>query len=129
IDPVIFLVLIVVFAVVLLFTQYVSLGSIAAALTYPAAVFYAAKLRTGNAPDIYSMLFALFVGIIVIFMHRSNIFRIFNNDESKFSFKNKPQAQDILDAEDRENDKANEYVPEFRKKKKVKKGRNASKKK
>lgn len=128
IDPIIFLVLIVVFAVVLLFTQYVSLASIIAAITYPAAVFYAAKLRTGNAPDIYSMLFALFVGLIVIFMHRSNIFRIFNNEESKFSFKNKPQAQDILDAEDRENDKANEYVPEIRKKK-VKKGRNASKKK
>ncbi|MBR0232182.1 MAG: glycerol-3-phosphate 1-O-acyltransferase PlsY [Clostridia bacterium] len=129
IDPVIFLVLIVVFAVVLLFTQYVSLASIIAAITYPAAVFYAARIRTGNSPSIYSMLFALFVGLIVIFMHRSNIFRIFNNEESKFSFRSKPQAQDILDAEDRENDKANEYVPEIRKKKKVRKGKYSSRKK
>ena len=121
IDPIIFLVLLVVFAVVLLFTQYVSLASIIAAITYPAAVFYAAKLRTGNAPDIYSLLFALFVGLLIIFMHRSNIFRIFNNEENKFSFKNKPTAQDVLDAEDRENDKANEYIPEIRKKKTGKK--------
>ena len=117
IDPIIFLVLIVVFAIVLLFTQYVSLSSIIAAITYPAAVYYAAKIRTGNSPDIYSMLFALFVGLIVIFMHRSNIFRIFNNEESKFSFKKKPDTQKILDAEDRENDKANEYVPTRNKKK------------
>ena len=128
IDPLIFLVLIVVFAVVLLFTQYVSLASIIAAITYPAAVYYAAKIRTGNSPDIYSLLFALFVGIIVIFMHRSNIFRIFNNEENKFSFKSKPQAQEIFDAEDRENDKANEYIPEIRKKKDRKKKKKSGKK-
>jgi hypothetical protein len=36
------------------------------------------------------MLFACFIGLVIIFMHRENMRRIFNNEESKFSFKKKP---------------------------------------
>lgn len=104
IDPMIFAVLLTVFILVLLITRYVSLSSIMAAFVYPAAVYYAAKIRTGNGPNVFDMMFAVFVGVIVIYMHRSNIYRMFNNQESKFSFRKKPEAQKIIDMEDREND-------------------------
>ncbi len=120
-DPAIFLVLFIIFAVVLLFTRYVSLASVICAFIYPAVVYYESKLVTGSNPPMTLMLFALFVGVIIIFMHRSNIFRIFNNEENKFSFRSKPDAQKIFDAEDKENDKQNEYIPNIAKKKKKKK--------
>lgn len=111
IDPMIFAVLIVVFVLVLLITRYVSLSSIIAALTYPAAVYYASVIRTGSTPQIFELLLALFIGALVIFMHRSNIYRIFNNQESKFSFRKKPEVQEIIDMEDKENDSDNTYYP------------------
>lgn len=84
IDPVIFAVLFVIFALVLFFTRYVSLSSIIAAITYPAAVTVA--YGTGA---LFALLFALFVGAMVIFMHRTNLYRLFNGTESKFSFHKK----------------------------------------
>ncbi len=87
IDPMIFLVLFVIFALVLFITRYVSLSSIIAAITYPAAVNVAAIARTGNSAPLFELLFAMFIGCMVIYMHRANLKRIFNNEESKFSFK------------------------------------------
>lgn len=121
IDPMICLVLLVVFALVLVFTKYVSLSSVMAAFTYPAAVYYASKLRTGNSPDMWVMFFALFVGALVIYMHRKNIHRLFNNQEPKFSFRKKPEAQEILDMEDKENDGDDSYCPEATSKSKKRK--------
>ncbi len=88
INPIIFLVLFTIFALVLLITRYVSLSSIVAAITYPAAIQVYAMTKGGNA-QLFELLFALFIGCMVIFMHRSNLYRIFNNQESKFSFKKK----------------------------------------
>lgn len=90
IDPMIFSILFIVFAIVLIFTRYVSLSSIVAAITYPAAVYIA----NGNNPHFFELAFALFAGALVIFMHRSNIRRIFRNEENKFSFKKKPKKED-----------------------------------
>lgn len=110
IDPMIFCVLFVIFALVLTLTRYVSLSSIIAALVYPSAVYYASVLRTESVPGV-ELVLALFIGALVIFMHRSNIYRIFNNQESKFSFRKKPEAQEIIDMEDKENDSDNTYYP------------------
>lgn len=99
IDPAIFVILFIVFALVLLITKYVSLSSIMAAFAYPAAIGAAYK-----PVHIIEISFALFVGALVIYMHRSNIYRIFNNEESKFSFKKKPDAQAVMNLEDKEND-------------------------
>lgn len=84
IDPVIFAVLFIIFAVVLFFTRYVSLSSIIAAITYPAAVTVAYGMGA-----LFPLMFALFIGAMVIFMHRTNIYRLFNGTESKFSFHKK----------------------------------------
>ncbi len=121
IDPMIFAVLFCIFALVLLITRYVSLSSIIAALMYPASLEIASVARTGHGPQFFELFFALFVGLLVIYMHRSNIFRIFNNQESKFSFRKKPEAQEVLDMEDKENDADNSYYPPATDRKKKKK--------
>lgn len=116
IDPAIFVVLFVVFALVLLITRYVSLSSIMAAFTYPAAISVAYR-----PAHIFEVAFALFVGALVIYMHRSNIYRIFNNQESKFSFRKKPETQKVLDLEDKENDDGSIEFETSKKKNKQKK--------
>ena len=116
IDPMIFAVLIVIFALVLVITRYVSLSSIIAALVYPAAIRVAYGMEHA-----FELFFALFVGILVIYMHRSNLYRIFNNQESKFSFRKKPEPKEIMDMEDKENDDDNTYYPPATEKKNKKK--------
>ena len=46
---------------------------------------------------------------------------IFNNQESKFSFRKKPEPKEIMDMEDKENDGDNTYYPPATQKKKKKK--------
>ena len=43
---------------------------------------------------------ALFVGVMVIFMHRTNLYRLFNGTESKFSF-HKKKAEPTEDKKDK----------------------------
>ena len=83
-DPMVFAILLIVFMATLLLTRYVSLSSIVAAFAYPGAMFARYK-----GEDPYSLIFAIVIGLFIIFMHRSNIKRLFNNQESKFTFKNK----------------------------------------
>ena len=84
IDPLIFAVLFVILALILAITRYVSLSSVIAAITYPASI----TVAYGNA-HAFEIFFALFVGALVIYMHRTNLYRLFNGTESKFSFKKK----------------------------------------
>ena len=100
IDPIIFAVLFIIFAVVLTFTRYVSLSSIIAAITYPAAVNVAYGMGENPTP-VFALMFSLFVGVMVIFMHRTNLYRLFNGTESKFSF-HKKKAAPTEDKEDKE---------------------------
>jgi glycerol-3-phosphate acyltransferase PlsY len=116
IDPMIFAVLFVIFALVLLITRYVSLGSVICALCYPAVV----SIAYGRRPFIFELSCALFMGATVIFMHRTNLYRLFNNQESKFSFREKPETQEVLDMEDKENDSDTTFYPPATEKKKKK---------
>lgn len=94
INPVIFAVLFIIFAAVLFFTRYVSLSSIIASICYPAAIYYYDKFVTGNPPPMFNLTFGCVVGLLVIFMHRTNLYRLFNGTESKFSFKKKEKKED-----------------------------------
>jgi glycerol-3-phosphate acyltransferase PlsY len=90
-DPVLFVILFAFFALIVLIFKYISLGSMMAGFVYPALVFYRNKIMFDNSPPSFAyMLFACFIGILIIFMHRENMKRIYNNEESKFSFKKKP---------------------------------------
>lgn len=93
IDPAIFVILFVIFALVLAITRFVSLASIICAFCYPFVVQTAAMISNGGQPaSIFDLSFAILIGVIVIWMHRTNIKRLFNGQESKFSFKKKTNS-------------------------------------
>lgn len=77
IDYRIALLILAVFAVFYLTTGYVSLGSVLAALTFGVAfaVLYASNLTV--------MLCGIFMSLLTIWMHRTNIIRLFKGEESK----------------------------------------------
>lgn len=91
IDPIVFLCVLAVFVLVVLIFRYISLGSIMAGFVYPALVYYKAKvIHEGQPPSIPAMIFSLFICLLLLFMHRKNLDRIINNQESRFSFNKKP---------------------------------------
>lgn len=66
-----------VFAVVYLLTRYVSLGSILAALTFSAAFVLL------HHDDPLVMVCGVFMGLLTVYMHRSNIARLLKGEEQK----------------------------------------------
>ena len=92
IDWEVFLCLIVIFAVVLAISKYVSLGSIIAAACCPVVTFLFQFWQRGDLPMWYLWLntgLAALMGAWVIYMHRTNIQRLKAGNENKFSFHSK----------------------------------------
>ena len=92
IDWKVFLCLIVIFAVVLVISKYVSLGSIVAAACCPVVTFLFQFWQRGDLPMWYLWLntgLAALMGAWVIYMHRTNIQRLKAGNENKFSFHSK----------------------------------------
>jgi len=88
IDPLTFCIVIPFFALILFLTRYVSISSILAAIFYPIATLITQLFR--DFDNAYTNAgFALFIGIMIIFMHRSNIQRLKNGTENKFVFNKK----------------------------------------
>lgn len=101
-NPLYFLVVFAVFALVFFTSHYVSMGSVLAAFTYPCVVFLGAKIssESGTASPT-ALIFAFFVGAMVIIMHRDNIRRVYYGEENKMYLRksseekqNKPKKQD-----------------------------------
>lgn len=93
-SPVVFAILLLIFVILVAFTKYVSLGSIVVALTYP--LFYNVTFTAwfgGSTAPAYVVLFTMFVAIFVTWLHRSNIKRLWNGEESKLSFSSKPKVE------------------------------------
>lgn len=86
IDWQVFLITFALFVLTVLITQYVSLGSIIGGFALPGVVYTSAVLR-GTMPSLPAIIFSVFIGLLLIFMHRSNIRRLFNGTENKFKFK------------------------------------------
>lgn len=92
IDWVAFLVMIGIFAVILAISKYVSLGSMIASACCPFVTFALQIIRFPDRPMWYTLLnttMALAMGLWVIWMHRSNIQRLKDGCENKFSFGSK----------------------------------------
>ena len=70
----------VVFVLVLLFSRYISLGSIAAAISVIPAVFI---LEPGELPV---QIIICLVAVLIILRHKSNIVRLLRGEENRFSF-------------------------------------------
>ena len=69
-----------IFASVLLTTRYVSLSSMPAAVAFPIVVLLFKNWRGYSGELIY---FAVFIAILIVFTHRSNIKRLIKGEESK----------------------------------------------
>ena len=83
-NPFLFLVLLCVYAAMVLLSHYISLSSVVAALFYPlmlSAVSNITTLRPPYGPDV---LFAVAMGFLITWAHRSNLRRIFDGNERKF---------------------------------------------
>ena len=84
--PVPVLICIVVFALVVGVTRYVSLGSILASITLPIVV-WTQKLMLGMAVSTPLLVLSVFIPALIIFTHRSNVGRLLRGEESKIQFK------------------------------------------
>lgn len=86
-EPVVFVVLIAIFAIVLLGTRMVSLASVMTALIYPLILNaqYAALTGDGGSAGMRAPV-AIFMAVMVVWMHRSNLKRIYEGKESKLHF-------------------------------------------
>lgn len=83
IDPLVFLVLLIIFGLMFAATQIISASSITACFFYPLVV-YAFNM---SHPNIIYFLFSLMIAFFVIAMHRENIHRILNKTEKKFTIR------------------------------------------
>lgn len=83
-SPVSFLFCLIVFLIIVLGTKFVSLASVISVALYP---LFIAAFPGQNRGSIG--IFAVFIAGFVIFMHRGNLKRIYNGEESKISFKKK----------------------------------------
>ena len=83
-DPVVFIILLTVFILTLCATKFVSMASCLSMFLYP---IFLSSLRGYGTP----VLFAFLMTGFVVFMHRANLKRIWNQEEPKFSFKKKAE--------------------------------------
>ena len=90
-DPLTFCIVIPFFALILALTKYVSVSSITAAIAYPIITF-TTQYFISDVPKSLALLHTILVigtSILLIYMHKSNIVRLKNHTENKFSFKKK----------------------------------------
>ena len=99
IDWRVFLIELIVFLIVMLFTRIVSLGSVLCGILYPITTFciayfvdYRKMIYTSDAP--YTLTYVIvatclsaLIGIIMVIKHHANITRILNGTEKPISFK------------------------------------------
>ena len=81
IDFRVFLVLISVFLILFLFSKIISLGSVAAAISYPISVYFMGYY------SLVPFVISLITSLIVIFKHKDNIKRMLSGTEKKISVK------------------------------------------
>jgi acyl phosphate:glycerol-3-phosphate acyltransferase len=84
--PVDLLIALGVFLLVLVLSGYVSLGSITAAITFPTAMFIRENVFNATIVGYSSLIvFAVFLSLLIIYTHRSNIERLVAKKENRFS--------------------------------------------
>lgn len=86
IDPLTCLFAVSTFAVVVIITKYVSVGSIIAAFSYPLFTILTQSLRHIDGAW-QNMLMGLAIAFLITYMHKPNIKRLREGTENKFSFK------------------------------------------
>ena len=101
-DPRVFAVLFVIFTALVIATKMVSFGSVICVMLFPIL------LERFSGPGL-PIVFAMMITVLVVFMHRENILRIFHGQESKLDFskilgkKKKKDSDEAADDADKKN--------------------------
>ncbi|MDR2932538.1 MAG: glycerol-3-phosphate 1-O-acyltransferase PlsY [Oscillospiraceae bacterium] len=83
VNPVVFIILCVIFIPIVFITKIVSLSSILGAIAYPLLTLAYYWVLNGR-PAVFETACALITGAIVLFVHKSNIKRLLNGTENRF---------------------------------------------
>ena len=84
-----FIIVVVLFLISVILTRFVSLGSIVGAVAFPLSCAF--LLDYTDPYDIWTLVCTIIIGLLVIYMHRSNIYRLSKGTERKFSLSNKKE--------------------------------------
>ena len=100
-TPIEFVILIAVFAAIVAWSKYVSLGSITVAFLYPLLVAGHTELIFGvdGTVDGIVALVTVLIALIIIYCHRENIARIAKGTERKFSIGGKKKSAELTDTD------------------------------
>lgn len=105
-NPFVFLILLVAFIIIVAGTKMISLGSVMCMLIYPLLL---SNFALKTHPE--GVAISFLIACLVIFMHRSNIKRIWQGKESKISFKKHqktPASGEVAPAEEAPDEQAPE---------------------
>lgn len=85
INPLVFVIIAVVFVPLVFITRIVSVGSVLGAAAYPIVTWIV--LRVQGIPPLYDTLCACVIALVVLISHRANIQRLLNGTENRFGQK------------------------------------------
>lgn len=104
-NPLVCLILLVLFIIIVVFTKYISLGSIICMLLYPIVLDRVTKLMTGGAVTSPYIIPAVIMAAIVFIKHWENVKRLLSGTENKFSFKKSGKAPSEEAADEKSEEK------------------------
>lgn len=92
-EPIVLLLLLIIFAIIVIGTKYVSLASIMVSMLYPLIL---ERVRTHPVMKAYptNFIIALVIGLLVFIKHWENVKRLWNHTERKISFGKKDKNND-----------------------------------
>ena len=101
-DPLVFLILLTLFIIMVAIWRFISLASITCMGLYPLILSFTTRMFTGKVSPF--ILFTILMAVLIIGKHWSNIKRLREGTESKFSFKKSVKAPKKEDAKINENE-------------------------
>ena len=102
-NPIVFAILFLLFVIIVLFTKYISLGSVVCVLLYPLLLDSISRLLI-KRPTHY-VVYAMITAVFVVVKHWGNIKRLAEGKESKFSFKKSVKAPEEKTEQPKEENK------------------------
>ena len=96
-NPIVFLIVFLIFVILVLMTKYISLGSVIGIMLFPivldrverSTLFY--ENPPSGSPGV---IFAILIMLLVVYKHKENIKRLLRGQENKFSFKKSVKQPD-----------------------------------
>ena len=108
-NPFVFLIIASLYALIVGFTRYISLGAVMCMLLYPFVLagvdsWLLPAIQIGDSDPVSGSpyaIFALLIAVLVIYKHKENIKRLRAGKESKFVFKKSVKAEDVINTDNR----------------------------